>query len=345
MLFDTLLFLLILAFASHIEGAEASVSKVFSDPSKFNCNRLVGHERLPRNWNWVTVASKLNTEQCFKKIFANTALYMGQTPARQLLEVARIHKEIVKPGLFCVLAPRIAYFATVEDFATLEACKVDRNLYPVPLIAKIFKEAKYKLTDIGIDPKRFGWARPFDPSDIDREVRQRLWLALVAVLHDRFEDVAEEEGRLFKFISYITRNHGIDLKAPTPLTELDTQIIRLLPVAIEYILSRDAAKGIVYSGIGVTGILYQDLHGKIAGNQTLSLYLHSRFFLNPAVDLDSKSILKPRGLQLPPIDDIQMTKELFAYGNNLGSISDPIDRELATTARERLEALLFPSEG
>ena len=243
------------------------------------------------------------------------------------------------------LAPRVASFATVEDFATLEACKVDRNLYSVPLIAKISKDAKYKLTGIGIDPKRFRWTRPFDPSDIDREVRQRLWLALVAVLHDGFDDVVEEERRLSNFINYITENHGIDLKAPTPLTELDTQIIRLLPVAIEYILSRDAAKGIVYNGMGITGLLYQDLHGKIADNQTLSLYLHSRFFLNPAVDLDSENILNPRVLQLPPIDDIQMTKELFAYGNNLDSISDPIDRELATIARRRLEALLFPSKG
>ena len=37
-----------------------------------------------------------------------------------------------------------------------------------------------------------------------------------------------------------------------------------------------------------------------------------------------------------------MTKEIFAYGNNLSSISDPVDRELATAARQQLEALLFP---
>ena len=70
-------------------------------------------------------------------------------------------------------------------------------------------------------------------------------------------------------------NHGIDLKAPTPLTELDTQIIRLLPVAIEYILSRDAAKGIVYTCHRTIGYSLQDLHSKIADNQ----HSHSIFTL------------------------------------------------------------------
>ena len=87
-------------------------------------------------------------------------------------------------------------------------------------------------------------------------------------------------------------------------------------------------------------VLYKALHGKIASNQALSLYLHSRFFLNPAVDL--KSELSELELELPPINDTQMTKEVFAYGNNLSSISDSVDRELATAARQQLEALLFP---
>ena len=58
--------------------------------------------------------------------------------------------------------------------------------------------------------------------------------------------------------------------------------------------------------------------------------------------MDLPSELSELNLQLPPINDIQMTKELFAYGNNLSSIPDPIDRELATAARQQLEALLFP---
>ena len=89
-----------------------------------------------------------------------------------------------------------------------------------------------------------------------------------------------------------------------------------------------------------TTTLYKALHGKIASNQALSLYLHSRFLLNPAVDL--KSQLSESNLQLPSINNIQMTKELFAYGNNLSNISDSVDRELATAARQQLEALLFP---
>ena len=46
------------------------------------------------------------------------------------------------------------------------------------------------------------------------------------------------------FLHYIRRCHGIDMKSSAPLTALDTQIIRLLPVAIEYIMSRDAVREI-----------------------------------------------------------------------------------------------------
>lgn len=344
MLFNILPFIFIFAFTPYTEGTETSAGGVFSDPNSFDCGELFSDERLPRNWDWRSVADKLNTEECFKTIAANHELYSGQKPAKELFEVARIRKEIVKPELFCVLAPRIARFAIAEDLATLEACKVNRNLYPVPMIATIFKDAGYKLTGTGINPQHVNWGNPFNPSDIDRGTQQRLWLALVAVLHDSLDDVSEERERLFKFLGYITTHHGIGLEAPTPLTELDTQIIRLLPVAIEYVLSRDVAKDFTYTGIGLVGSLYKALHSKIASNRALSLYLHSRFLVNPAVDLDPHSVLGPRGLQLPPIDDEQMTKELFAYGNNLGSILDPIDRELATAARERLGVLLFPSE-
>lgn len=49
-------------------------------------------------------------------------------------------------------------------------------------------------------------------------------------------------------------------------------------------------------------------------------------------------------LELLPINDTQMTKEIFAYGNNLDRITDPTDKRLARIARERLEGLLFPPE-
>ena len=72
----------------------------------------------------------------------------------------------------------------MEDCATLKTCEVDETYYPVPLIANIFREAGYKLTDIGIDPKRFDWSNPLTLLILIKEVRQRLWLALVAILHD-----------------------------------------------------------------------------------------------------------------------------------------------------------------
>ena len=58
--------------------------------------------------------------------------------------------------------------------------------------------------------------------------------------------------------------------------------------------------------------------------------------------MDLASELSSEGIKLPPINDVQMTEELFAYGNNLEDISDPTDNRLATIARERMKALLFP---
>ena len=81
--------------------------------------------------------------------------------------------------------------------ATLEACGADRNRYPVPVVAAIFKKAEYKLT--GIDYKRVSWGTLYDPSDIDQETKQRLWLALVAVLHESLDGEDEEQRRLAQF--------------------------------------------------------------------------------------------------------------------------------------------------
>ena len=73
---------------------------------------------------------------------------------RQLWAVARTHPEIVESKAFCPLAKEIASGALLEDLPTLETCDVDRNQYSVPVIAHLFKEAEYKLENIGIDIKK-----------------------------------------------------------------------------------------------------------------------------------------------------------------------------------------------
>ena len=284
------------------------------------------------------LVTSLEQKSALRRIAANGNLYDDPTLAQQLFAVARKYfKDIVTEEQFCPLAREIVHFAAVEDLATLEACDADKNRYPVLLIATLFKNLGKKLT--GIDYETFRWDH-FDFDAIDHGTRQRLWLALVAVLHESLDDKNNEEGRLALFCDYITRHHGIDFKASTPLTELDTQIIRLLPVAIEYILSRDDAEAFMKYYIENTTALYKALHSRIAGNQALSLYFHSCFFLNPAVDLKSKL----SHLQSPPINDIQMTKEIFEFGDNLDRISDTEERRLATAARQQLETLLFPKQ-
>ena len=340
MLLNTLYLLAIFSsffFASPTGGATAFVSTL-ADPSNFDCEKLTESDELPAGWEWNDVAKKINTEECFEKIAANMNLWIGDEHSRQLFKVIRTDKDIFESRHYCVLAKRIAGYALVEDLATLEMCKIDINSYPVPLLAIVFKNAGYKLT--GIDYKNITWGA-FPPDDIGRQLKQHLWLALVAVLHDGLDDEVNERKRLWRFFIYITNHHGIDLKESTPLTELDTQIIRLLPVAIEYIWSKSAEGGRkVY--IIPTRNLYSDLRTKVASNQALSLYLHSCFLIDVETDLELHFDLVESGYALPPISDVQMTKKLFDYGNNLSSISDLTDRDLATTAREQLETLLFP---
>ena len=341
MLLNTLSFFatfFIIVFTPQSEGAGDSVNILSSDTSSFECEKLTKADRLPDGWDWTKVGDKLNTEECFENIAANRNLYDRRDYAQQLFEVARNHfEDLAKKGFFCPLAREIASYALGKDLAILEACGFDKKYYPAAVVAFIFKNSGYKLT--GIDYKSVQWNHLY-PSDIEPELKQRLWLALVAVLHESLNNEYAESNRIWSFFIYITKHHGIDLGPSTPLTELDTQIIRLIPVAIEYILSRVEAKRFMNSYIEGTMDLYKAFHGKIAGNQALSLYFHSRFFLNPAVDLQSD--LSKWQLELPPINDTQMTKELFAYGNNLSSISDSVDRDLATAARHQLEALLFP---
>ena len=86
--------------------------------------------------------------------------------------------------------------------------------------------------------------------------------------------------------------------------------------SLQYILSKSAAKNMTYRYVERTTVLYKDLHGKIASNQALSLCFHSPFFINPALDLPSELSC----MKLPPINDTQMTKEIFAYGDNLSGV-------------------------
>ena len=328
----------IIVFTSQTEGAGTPINILSFDTSNFKCEDLTKNDRLPFVWDWTKVGDKLDSDECFKRIAANKNLYGGRLFPRQLFAVARTRPGILTEERFCPIAREIVHFADVKDLATLEACGVDRSRYSGRLVATFLKNAGYNLT--GIDYKRIEWGDIFDSEDIAQEVKQRLWLALVAILHERLDGEEEEYWRLARFSSYITKHHGIDFKASTPLTELETQIIRLLPVAIEYILSREIAKrGRRDIHIKDITTLYKALHGKIASNQALSLYLHSHFFINPVVDLQYE--LSGLELDLPPINDTQITKELFAYGNNLSSISDPEERRLATAARQQLEILLF----
>ena len=330
--------LLIIALAPQTEGTEAPKEIISSDTSKFVCEELTENSQLPPGWDWTAVADKLNTRGCFERIAGNWSLYIKDAHKRQLFKVARDRQDdIVQTGHFCVLAKEMVRDALLEDLPTLKVCKeIDRNMYPFPLIVALLQEANYSFVEAGIDFKNFDWMYFTFTEEIDPELEQRFWLALVAVLHDA-ADESEESNRLGLFHHYIIKKHGINMDPSTPLTELDTQIIRLFPVAIEYILTRSAMKINMEAYVESTKDLYKSLHKKVANNQALSLYLHSRFFLNPAVDLP-----KLEKLQLPPINDIQMTKELFDYGNNLSKISDPTDREVATVARRQLEALLFP---
>ena len=340
MLLNTLSFVVMfftIAFTPQTEGAEDSVNILSSDTSNFKCEELTKADRLPPGWDWTKVGDKLDSKKCFENIAANRKLYDSLDHARQLFEVARTRPGIVTEELFCPLAEEIVHYALGKDLATLEACGADKSRYPAAVVATIFKNAGYTLTGIGY--KNFRWGAIFDSSDIKPKLKQRLWLALVAVLHENHNEKLGEQWRILSFFRYITDNHGIDLNPSTPLTELDTQIIRLLPVAIEYILSIEEKGFFMDLHMKEIKAFYKALHGKIAGNPALSLYLHSRFFINPAVDLPSK--LTYIELELPPINDIQMTKEIFAYGDNLSSISDPVERRLATAARHQLETLLF----
>lgn len=335
---SSLVIFFVAVFASEIEETQP-FEGTFVDSSSFECEKLDAYDQIPLDLNWRHIVHSSTTEECFRRLANNWQVQTTSEHGKQLFEIARSLPDIVTEKLFCVLARRISYHALVEDLSILEKCGVDRNRYPTPLIALLFKRAEYRLADVRVDPKRINWGDLCNSSDIDRELKQRLWLALVAVLHDSLDNASEDQ--LLQFFYCIVELHGIDLDPSAPLTELDTQIIRLLPVAIEYILSRKVVIDTMH-WVGNVTDLYKSLHKKVASNPRLSDYFHARFFVNPAVDIDIRSGLLRLKLQLPPINDIQMTKEIFAYGNNLSRISDPVENRLATSARQQLEGLLFP---
>ena len=95
-------------------------------------------------------------------------------PARQLFEVARKHFEaIVTTELL---------LSTCQENCMLGSWKglelhwrhavLTEDDYPVPVIATIFKNAKYKLT--GIDYKIIDWGHLQHPSDIKPETQTAL---------------------------------------------------------------------------------------------------------------------------------------------------------------------------
>ena len=62
---------------------------------------------------------------------------------------------------------------------------------------------------------------------------------------------------------------------------------------------------------------YAALKRRAANNPELSNYLHHRFFLNPATHQVTRAALAFEDIQLPSINDEEMSKETFERGDNL----------------------------
>ena len=219
----------------------------------------------------------------------------------------------------------------------LKECGVDVHNYPLVVIADIFEKAGYTFEGTDIDPAIVDWEMIRLDSDTAPKLKQRLWLALIAIIDrcDTYRGYTETEG-LDAFLVYIRKGHGIVLDPSAPLTEPEIQIISLLPAALEYIVNNGG-----FLDPNKFKRLYVPLKEKVASNPTLSLHLRSRFFLNPAANPELQSALSRERFELPPINDTQMTEEIFAYGDNLDRITDPVDRRLARAAREKIHQLLF----
>jgi hypothetical protein len=323
-------------------GSEGSIRIL--DKADFDCDSITENDELPPDWNWMEVADKLKTEQCFANIAANWRLYGRIQSADELFEVARTHPEIVEENKFCVLAGKISLFAHPEHLHILDACNVNIHNYPVHAIADRFQNAGYTFEGTGIDPKLCSWGNIAFSVDIDGRLKQRLWLALVAILDQQADDPSGEQNRLYYFLYFFSIGHGLNLDPSVPLTETEIQIIRLLPAAIEYTMNNYEDENDMMYLVKRVANTYKALKRRVANNPELSKYLHHRFFLNPATHPLVKSVLSDKGFELPPIDDEQVTKQSFASGNNLELITDPVDNTLAAAARQKIFGLLFPPE-
>ena len=226
------------------------------------------------------VAEELKSEKCFANIAGNVRLWTGTKFARGLFEVARTHPDIVTGGEFCVLANSISTYALPEHLRILDACKVRINAYPAYAIADRFQREGYMLEGTGIDPKNYGWSSIQVHDDLGPKLKQRLWLALVAVV-DQQDDVPPREqcdsGICILFLAW----YGLNIDSSAPLTEVEIQIIRLLPAAIEYAMNRIVFESymteLIDKGLAKT---YKALKRRVANYPELSNYLYHRFFLN-----------------------------------------------------------------
>lgn len=304
----------------------------------FDCKTLTENDRLPENWKWMDVREQLKEEGCLERILSAGYLSTGDS-LRQLLDVAETYtgEDLQK---ICAQAEGTGLwnYAKPGHLRVLKECGVDVHYYPLVVIADIFEKAGYTFEGTNIDPTIVDWEMIRLDSDTAPKLKQRLWLALIAIIDrcDTYRGYTGTHEGLDAFLVYIRKGHGIVLDPSAPLTEPEIQIISLLPAALEYIGNNGG-----FLNLYKIKMLYVPLKEKVASNPTLSLHLRSRFFLNPATNPALKSELARGEFELPPINDTQMTEEIFAYGDNLDRITDPVDRRLARAAREKIHQLLF----
>ena len=123
---------------------------------------------------------------------------------------------------------------------------MDINNYPVYALADRFQRAGYTFADTGINPQFCAWKSILHHDDFGPKLKQRLWLALVAMLDLKDNVQSDEQFRLYGFATYFLHGHGLNLDSSAPLTELEIQIIHLLPAAIEYAMNRIESQGNMY---------------------------------------------------------------------------------------------------
>ena len=73
------------------------------DKNDFDCEELTENDQLPDDWNWMDVADRLKTKECFENIAGNGCLYFNKKSARELFEVARTHPKLSQVENFAFL--------------------------------------------------------------------------------------------------------------------------------------------------------------------------------------------------------------------------------------------------